>query len=183
MKGVIIYIGKYGATQQYAKWIAEETGLNETASSSISGNELSRYDFLVIGSSVYIGQLQIKKWLHRNVPYIKKKKVFFFQVAGAPPEETEKREAYNEAGIPEEIAANFEHYFLPGKMNIYELSWRDRFMLKIGAALTKDPNAKKTMLANYNDVKKENVRQLVAAIRAITKKNEPAACQVKVPIG
>ena len=51
------------------------------ASDKIDGNDLSNYDFLVIGSSVYIGKVQISKWLKANLALLKGKKIFFFQVA------------------------------------------------------------------------------------------------------
>jgi hypothetical protein len=49
-------------------------------------------------------------------------------------------------------------------MILRELSWKDRFMLKMGARLTKDPAAKKTMPTDYNQVKKENITGLVNAV-------------------
>ena len=61
------------------------------------------------------------------------------------------------------MIVNFFYY--PGKMAIRELSWTDRFMLKMGAKLTKDPAAKKTMLTDYNQVKQENISSLVNAVK------------------
>ena len=54
MKGIVIYKGKYGATKQYAKWIGGELGLPVEDSKDIMENELSYFDFLLIGSGVYI---------------------------------------------------------------------------------------------------------------------------------
>jgi hypothetical protein len=46
-----------------------------------------------------------------------------------------------------------------------KLSWIDRFMLKMGARLAKDPADRKNMLTDYDDVRKENLREITAAIR------------------
>ena len=66
MKGLVIYKGRYGATKQYATWIAKELGLPAASADRFPVDELSKYDYFVIGSSVYIGKLEIRKWLKKN---------------------------------------------------------------------------------------------------------------------
>jgi menaquinone-dependent protoporphyrinogen IX oxidase len=166
MKGIIIYKGRYGATEQYAKWLGAELWLPVIFSDQISGKRLAENDFFVIGSSVYIGKLEIKKWLKNNEAFIKNKPIFFFQVAGTPAEEKETREAYNKNSIPASLFANSRFYYLHGKLVINKLSWKDKFMLKMGARLTKDPAIKKTMLTEYDDVKKVNIRELLFDLRS-----------------
>ena len=165
MKGIIVYKGKYGATEQYAQWLGEELNLPVAASDKIDGNDLSNYDFLVIGSSVYIGKLQISKWLKANLASLKGKKIFFFQVAATPPHQKEKLETYIRSGVPEEIRNQCEFYFYAGKMIFNDLSWTDRFMLETGARLTKDPAEKKGMLTDFNNVKKENIAGLASEVK------------------
>lgn len=168
MRGVIIYKGKYGATKQYAEWLGEELRLEVWSAEEITADSLNGYDYFLIGSSVYIGKLQVKKWLHKNLRYLSGKKIFFFQVAGTAPQDKEKRQAYNEACIPKEIMGNCGFYFLPGRTIISKLSWMDRFMVKMGARLIKDPEAKKTMLTDHDDVKKEWLSELIAAVKNYT---------------
>ena len=164
MNAIIIYKGKYGATRQYAKWLGKELKIFVKPAESISGEQLKRYDVLLIGTSVYIGKLQIKKWLKKNLEYIRDKKIFLFQVAGTPPEQVNKRQAYNLAGIPTELIDKCEFYFLPGRMFKEKLSWWDRFMLKMGARLVKDPKERITMLTDYDQVKKENLNEIILDI-------------------
>lgn len=166
MKGIIVYKGKYGATQQYAQWLGHELNLPVYTAAELQKKELSLCDFMIIGSSVYIGKLQISQWLRDNLDVTRGKKIFFFQVAGTPPEEKEKLETYIRSGVPEELRHNCEFFFYPGKMVIQELSWTDRFMLKMGARLAKDPAAKKGMLTDYNHVKKENITELMNAVKS-----------------
>jgi len=165
MNGIIVYKGKYGATRQYAQWLGHELNLPVYTPAELQKKELSLCDFIIIGSSVYIGKLQVSQWLRSNLDVIRGKKIFFFQVAGTPPEEKEKLETYIRAGVPAEIRDDCEFFFYPGKMVMKELSWTDRFMLKMGARLTKDPNAKKTMLTDYNQVKLENITSLANAVK------------------
>ncbi len=58
-------------------------------------------------------------------------------------------------------------------MIMRNLSRWDRFMLKMGAKLTKDPVEKETMLTDFDNVKKENILPLVEAVRQFTEMNEP----------
>lgn len=136
-----------------------------SASDEINEEALNKYDFLVIGTSVYIGKLQMESWLKHNLPFIIGKKIFFYQVAGTPVELREKRQSYNETGIPNELKPNCEFYFLPGKMIMTDLSWKDRLMLKMGAMLTKNPVEKKTMLTNYDNVAKTHIKEMLASVK------------------
>jgi len=77
MKGLVIYKGRYGATKQYAMWIAQELGLPAASADRFPVRELSNYDYFVIGSSVYIGKLEIRKWLKKNFDILINKKIFF----------------------------------------------------------------------------------------------------------
>jgi len=165
MNGIIVYKGKYGATQQYAEWLGKELNLPVYAAGELQKKDLSLCDFIIIGTSVYIGKLQISQWLKNNLAVIRGKKIFFFQVAGTPPDQKEKLETYMRSGVPEELRPGCDFFYYPGKMAIRELSWTDRFMLKMGARLTRDPAAKEAMLKDYDEVKKEHITGLVSAVK------------------
>ena len=173
MKGLVIYKGKYGATKQYAMWIGQELQLPVASSDRFPVDELPKYDYFILGSSVYIGKLEIKDWLKKNFELLQNKKILFFQVSASPPEQIEKRESYNKTSLSPDILKKIQFYYLPGRMIMRNLSAWDRFMLKMGARLTKDPVEKKKMLTDFNDVKKENIDPLVKAVRNFTNIYEP----------
>jgi menaquinone-dependent protoporphyrinogen IX oxidase len=173
MKGLVIYKGKYGATKQYATWIGQELQLTVASADRFPVDELPKYDYFILGSSVYIGKLEIKDWLKKNFPVMQNKKIFFFQVAGSPAEQVEKRETYNKASLSPTILGNIQFYYLPGRMLMRNLSGWDRFMLKMGAKLTKDPVEKKTMVTDFDNVKKENTLPIIEAVRTFAKINKP----------
>ena len=100
MKGLVIYKGKYGASKQYAMWIGQELRLPVASADRFPVDELAKYDYFILGSSVYIGKLEIRRWLKNNFTLLRSKKIFFFQVAASPTEEIEKRESYNKASLP-----------------------------------------------------------------------------------
>jgi len=160
MKGLIIYKGKYGATKQYAEWLSEDTSFPCVSAERLNIAGVKDFDTIIIGTSVYIGKLQISKWLWQNWNLIKDKKIFLFLVAGTPPDQTEKLNGYIREGIPKEIADKVAVSFLPGKLIMEELSRCDRFLLKMGSKMgTKDGAPK--ILVNYNNVKRENLRSLL----------------------
>jgi len=173
MKGLVIYKGKYGATKQYAMWIGQELQLPVASADRFHIDELPKYDYFILGSSVYIGKLEIKDWLKKNFTVLQNKKIFFFQVAGSPVEQIEKRESYNKASIPPDMLQKIQFYYLPGRMIMRNLSGWDRFMLKMGAKLTKDPVEKKAMLTDFDHVKKEKVIPIMEGVRTFIEMCEP----------
>ena len=173
MKGLVIYKGKYGATKQYAMWIGQELQLPVASADRFHTNELMKYDYFILGSSVYIGKLEIKDWLKKNFYVLQNKKIFFFQVAASPVEQIEKRQSYNKASLPPSILKNIQFYYLPGRMIMRNLSGWDRFMLKMGAKLVKDPMEKKAMLTDFDHVKKEKVIPIMEGVRTFLEMFEP----------
>ena len=173
MKGLVIYKGKYGATKQYAMWIGQELQLPVASADRFPIDELPKYDYFILGSSVYIGKLEIKDWLKKNFDILRNKKIMLFQVAASPVEQIEKRESYNKASLPPSILKKIKFYYLPGRMIMRNLSAWDRFMLRMGARLAKDPLEKKAMLTDFDHVKKENVLPVINAIRTLKEVNEP----------
>ena len=173
MKGLVIYKGKYGATKQYAMWIGQELRLPVASADRFPKDELPKYDYFILGSSVYIGKLEIKDWLKKNFYVLQNKMIFFFQVAASPVEQIEKRQSYNKASLPPSILKNIQFYYLPGRMIMRNLSVWDRFMLKMGAKLVKDPMEKKAMLTDFDHVKKEKVIPIMEGVRTFLEMFEP----------
>ncbi len=165
MKGVIIYKGRYGATAQYANWLATRLDL-EASSAEGKAPDPSGFDYLILGSSVYIGKLELTKWIRHHLDILYQKKVFFFLVSGTPAGEVEKLKSYLRSGIPDDLRSSMEVFYLPGKLEIKKLSWWDRFMLRMGARLAKEPGVKQTMLTDYNHLKPENLQPLVDSVKA-----------------
>lgn len=173
MKGLVIYKGRYGATKQYAMWIGKALQLPVASSDRFPLDELHNYDYCILGSSVYIGKLEIAKWVRENFHLLKGKKIFLFQVAAASVDETRKREEFNKASLSQEILENIEVYYLPGRMIMRNLSVWDRFLLKMGARLVKNPAEKKEMLTDFDHVKEEKVFPLVDNVRAFKEQQIP----------
>lgn len=173
MKTVIVYKGKYGATRQYAWWAGEELGCPVLTADEVQEKDIAEADSVILGTSVYIGKLQITKWLKKYASLLRNKKLFLFLVAGTPPDQKEKLDAYIRAGVPEEVRQQCEIFYLPGRLVMKKLSWFDRFMLNMGARLAKDPADKKNMLTEYDHVKKEHITGLLRSAEKLYMAAEP----------
>ena len=182
MKGVIISQGKYGATQQYSTWLAEGLQLPQVIPGNIDAAALATYDYVVVGSSIYVGKLVLHNWLKKHADLLQAKKVFLFIVCATPPSEVEKLQVIRQQNVPLVLLNQCVVHFLHGRIIKKQLSWKDNFMLRLGAMLQKDPEAKKKMLQDFDDVRRENIIPLVKDIMLykqegtalIYSKNEPS---------
>ena len=172
MEGVVIYRSKYGATTQYARWIGAALKLPVIETGEFVNSELMKYDFVILGSSIYVGKLFMKKWLKKNLQMLLHKKLFLFVVSGTLPDQKDKLDSYIAASLPREAINRMDIYFLPGRLEIKKLSWLDRFMVRMGARLSKYADAKDQMLSGYNRVDQENINDLLQAVIKFQKKDQ-----------
>jgi menaquinone-dependent protoporphyrinogen IX oxidase len=165
MNSLVIYKSKYGATQQYAAWLGKELNLPVKASTECNDTDLAKADFLVLGTSVYIGKLIINEWIKANLAAISGKKIYLFVVCGTPADETVKLESYVASSIPAGLRKNCGIYFLPGRLLFKKLSWLDKFLLRIGYLLSPKKQKEDMHISDYDSVKKENLSELINAIK------------------
>lgn len=163
MKGLIIYKGKYGATRQYAVWLGGALDLPVIPAGAETSTQLTEADFVILGTSIYIGKLQLKKWIKENEAVLAKKRLYLFLVTGTPLEEKEKLMGYIKANVPDEIRKRCKYFFFPGKLEFDKLSWSDKLLLRIGAWLSKG-SKNEIPLADYNRVDREYIHSLVQSV-------------------
>lgn len=163
MKGMIIYKGKYGATRQYAIWLGSALDLPVVPAGTEKPAQLSEADFVILGTSIYIGKLQLKKWISENQALLAGRKLYLFLVAGTPVEEKEKLMGYIRSNLPGEVRKRCKYFFFPGKLEFNKLSWKDKLLLKIGAWLSKGTKDE-IPLADYNRVDRQHINTLVNAV-------------------
>ena len=166
MKGLIIYNGKYGATQQYSMWLGEQLQLPIMKEDEVNEDRLRSFDFVVAAGSVYIGKWMMRDWIKHNEVILKGKKLFSLIVCATPASMGIKQQEIAKINIPDSLYKESEIYFLPGRLVISKLSWKDRLLLKMGARLEKNPETKARMLQDVDNVKKENLIDVIRRIKA-----------------
>lgn len=163
MKGIIIFKGKYGATHQYASWLSAILNIKALVAGTETAEQLKEADYVILGTSIYIGKLQLKNWIEKHQLLLQKKKLYLFLVCGTPVDETEKLQGYITANVPAEIRIRCDCYFYPGKLEFKKLSFIDKLLLTIGAKLARS-RGEEIHLEDYNHVKRENLDALVNAV-------------------
>ncbi|QJB37103.1 hypothetical protein HF324_04240 [Chitinophaga oryzae] len=164
-KGIIIYKGKYGATQQYATWLAAALNIQAVTAGQETKQQLAAAGYVVLGTSIYIGKLQLRNWINNHKDQLAGKKLFLYLVAGTPVSETQKLEGYLTANISDDIRLRCQCFFLPGKLEFGKLSLPDRWLLSIGAWLAKR-RGENIVTADYNHVRPENLTDIINAVNA-----------------
>lgn len=113
MKGLVLYKGKYGATKQYANWVGEKLDATVVEAAALSSLLLQNYDYLVIGSSVYMEKLVLADWLKKNGDLFKNRKLFLFVVCATPSTDKVTQDRIISKNIPEAILANCSIFSCP----------------------------------------------------------------------
>ena len=88
MSGIILYKSKYGATKQYAEWIAEETGFSCFQIDKADINEVARKDVIILGGGVYASGIACIPFLKKNIGKLKEKKIIVYACGASPFEES-----------------------------------------------------------------------------------------------
>jgi menaquinone-dependent protoporphyrinogen IX oxidase len=162
MNGAIVFSAQYGSTAQYADWIGEATGLPVFDVNDANADP-SKYDFLILGSSVIIYKLTIRKWVKENWASIENKPIILFTVSGAP--SGPKLDGWIADSLPESLISRMEHVALRGRMDPKKLNWWVRLILKIGAWKNDDPEAKRQELAGFDFMDKSSIEPIPGLVQ------------------
>jgi menaquinone-dependent protoporphyrinogen IX oxidase len=161
MNSIVIYSSKYGATRQYAEWIGKALQLSVFEAEETDGREIIQADTVLIGTSVYIGKLRIRKWLKKNATILKNKRIILFVVCGTPAEEKEKWLPYVRQSVPEKLIDKCTVHVLPGRMWFAKASFLDKLLLRLNASTTSDREIKEMMLKGYDKVERKNIQPIL----------------------
>ena len=158
-EGAICYFGKFGSTRQYAEWIAEASDF-PVFNLKEENPDLSDYDFLILGSAVYIGHLAIRHWLKDNWETISDKPILLFSVSGTAPGHPDLNTVLSQSLDPE-IIERIDYFQLRGKLDVQKLPWITRSLLKFAAWSIKDAEVKDRLAHGFDHVDKEDIRPIL----------------------
>ena len=166
MNGIVLYRSKYGATRQYADWIGADLRLPVIDPEMINDQLLAACDFLLIGTSVYLGDLLLKAWLKGNKHRLEHKKLFFFIVCAPTPDVSTHGQIIMDNIPGDLLRPSTDIVFLPGRWIFSQLSRTDGRVLKAKALTETDPAKKEALSQDSDAVKKENIAELLEAVRS-----------------
>ncbi len=86
MKTLIIYSTKYGSVAKVAEKLADVLGNDVCTVNVKSSPNLSNYDTIILGGSIYAGNIQkeMRQFIKEKVDVLKTKKIGLFICAGTP---------------------------------------------------------------------------------------------------
>lgn len=167
MKGLIVYKGKYGATQQYATWIGEALNWPLFTPEQLLDPTLNDADVVIVGGSVYAGQLTLNNWLKKHAHQLLRKKVFLFIVCATPADKKEVLEQIAKHNIPALLQDLVVVFFFRGRLVINNLSWLHKVMLKLASRTTKDPEERERMVHGFDAMNKDSILPLLQMVNDV----------------
>ena len=84
-RSVVVYKSKYGATEKYAKWIAEELACDIFERGGLKPTDLERYDTIIYGGGLYAGGVNGIELLTKNFDLLRRKNLVLFTCGLADP--------------------------------------------------------------------------------------------------
>lgn len=164
MKSVVLYHSKYGATKQYAQWIADDLKCDILDSDNVTINDLLKYDQIIFGGAIYVEKVIGLKPLMKIINQLEGKKVFIFAVGLS--------ESHNKSILK---GVNLPFYYLRGRFNYQVLTLPDKIMIQIFKVIltimTSFKKEKPTLLTAMNKpvdfVKEENLKSLKQALKTL----------------
>ena len=162
MNGAIFFSGKYGSTEQYANWISQATGFPVFDIKDPTADP-SRYDFLILGSSIIYFRLTIRQWLRANISKLEGRTKILFSVSGAGP--SAKLERWVANSLPSGLASQMEHVALRGRLDHSKVSWWVRQILWMGSLFNRDPEASKDERYGFDYMDRDSVKPLLEKVR------------------
>ena len=164
MKGAIFFSGKYGSTEQYANWIGEATGFPVFDIKDTNADP-SKYDFVILGSSILYFKLSIRKWVRANLPELDGRSKILFSVSGAGP--GAKLERWVANSLPGEFLSQIKHVGLRGRLDHSKVSWWIRVSLWIGSLINSDPEGRKDERYGFDYMNKDSIEPILERVRQI----------------
>ena len=162
MNGAIFFSGKYGSTEQYAKWIGEDTGLPVFDIRDPNADP-SKYEYLILGSSIIYFKLSIRQWAKANLSKLKGRSKILFSVSGAGP--GDKLERWVAKSFPSELLSEMEHVALRGMLDHTKVNWLIRLSLWIGSLINSDPQGSKDERYGFNYMDKTSIKPIIQMIQ------------------
>jgi menaquinone-dependent protoporphyrinogen oxidase len=132
MNTLIVYASKYGCTEKCAKLIAKE--LNDKVDiinlKKVKDMNLSKYDKVIIGGSIYIGKIQkdVAEFCSKYLDELKEKQIGLF-ICGMAEGEAIKTEL-NKNFRPELLKIAKAKEYLGGEFLLDKMSFMDKIIVK-----------------------------------------------------
>lgn len=128
-KIAVIYTSKYGTTQRYARWIAQDAGADLLKLDECSVKDLEKYECLVFGGPIHAGGILGIRFLQKNYKKLSDKKILVFAV-GLNVEEPAVQQECREINFVKKIK-DLPCYFLRGGYDPSKVTGMDKRLMGV----------------------------------------------------
>lgn len=170
-KIIVIYKSQYGATKQYAQWIAQALDAKLCEATQVKPNKLIDYDLVIYGGGIYASNINGISLVTKNPV----KQLIVFSVALTPPEETTFYQKVLTKNIPQELQNKTRIFNFQGAIKVDKLRFMHQTIIKaLRKAASKKPvnelnDVEKAFIeGNGNFVKQEAINPLVEYVKTLT---------------
>jgi menaquinone-dependent protoporphyrinogen IX oxidase len=177
-KTLVIYSSKYGYTEKYAQWLAEEPDIDICESKNLNVDKLNDYFTIIFGSSLYAGKNKGATMLVNYFEQIKDKRIGLFTVGVFDTNSDENIANINKElnkVITPAIREQIRIFHLRGGIDCRNLSFSHKMIMKfVHSSLLKKPENELTdgdrdILALYGkDIDFSDKKTLTPIIRYCT---------------
>jgi len=127
---VVIYKGKYGATQQYAKWIAEELQCDMVDADHFLRRDFEKYDNIIYGGALQAGGIKGFDLIKKNRMRLLNKKIIIFAV-GLNTDNKDNRIQVREINFDKMELAGMTLYYCKGAFDPERVKGMDRTIINL----------------------------------------------------
>lgn len=124
----VIYKSKYGSTEKYAKWIAEDACADLFKASEIKADKLSEYDTIVYCGGLYAGGMLGFSFIKKNYLKLSDKNLIVVAV-GATLKKEEAIEEVKAQNLTVEMVDKVQFFLLRGGLNYKKMGIIDRLLM------------------------------------------------------
>ena len=143
MKVLILYSSKTGFSQRYAQWLGEALDCQAVPFKERKRVDMSGYEGIVLFGGLYAGQMSGLKWLKKQLPSLRGKRITAVAVGCAPTGFPGQPESMNTlfGGTPE-----IQGFYCQGGLDYEHMGAADRAMMAALRAVLKRQEGKQEML-------------------------------------
>lgn len=129
---VVIYQGKYGATRQYAEWIAEELDCEIYPLDKFRRSTLPDYDNIIFGGALQAGAIKGFDLIQKNHMdfLIRRQKVVAFAV-GISVDDPENRRQIRETNLTRKGLEGMNLYYCKGAFDPSSVKGAEKFIVNL----------------------------------------------------
>lgn len=133
---VVIYKGKYGATEQYARWISEALSCDMVDADHFLARDFEKYDNIIYGGALQAGGIKGFELIKKNRMKILEKKIVIF-VVGINVDSKENRIQVREINFDKYALAGMTVYYCMGAFNPSKIKGMDKSIINLTLKMLK----------------------------------------------